>query len=218
MNWYFLKKLLLTFCVVFSTANAATVLSLSQNWNGTLFIPDNDATGVTRTFTFATGIGFVTDVNLILEVEGGWKGDFYGYVFHNGKIASIMNRVGRTTANPFGFGLGGFLLGFDDQAMADVHTSLAATGLATGVFQPDGRIVDPDFVLDTDARTNLLSIFNGENADGDWTVFIADLGSGDSGILKSVTIELSVVPEPSTMILLLGSSTIMLRRKRGQAK
>lgn len=214
MNCYFLKKSLLMFGVVLSTAHAATTISYLQSWTGSVPIPDNGATGVTKTFTFTTGMAPVYDVNLLLEVEGGWNGDLYAYLYHNGKISIILNRAGKTLANPFGAGSTGFLLGFDDQATTDVHTSLAASGIATGIFQVDGRLVDPDNVLDTDPRSNLLSIFNGENADGDWTLFIADVSSGETGTLKSVTLEILVVPEPSTALFFLGSFTLMLWRKR----
>jgi hypothetical protein len=51
-------------------------------------------------------------------------------------------------------------------------------GPLTGIWTPDGRVVDPDLVLNTDPRTALLGSFNGLDPNGEWTLLIADLDTG----------------------------------------
>ena len=54
----------------------------------------------------------------------------------------------------------------------------------SGIWQPDGRKVDPADVLDTDPRAAMLSSFANLNANGQWTLFLADLNSGASHTLN----------------------------------
>ena len=107
---------------------------------------------------------------------------------------------------------------FADDAFADLHTAIATMqGAVTGSYQPDGRAVNPATVLGTDLRTALLADFNGMDPSGDWTLFIADLNSGEQTTVSSWTLSLSTtaIPEPSSVWLpVLGVSSTLLRRRR----
>jgi len=107
----------------------------------------------------------------------------------------------------------------DQRRYVQPHTGLAGGGCITATWPPDARNVDPDFVLDTDPRTAFLSSFNGLAADGNWTLFMADMSAGDESTLTGWGLTITgSVPEPSRVLLLmLGLASSLLRRRRCSA-
>ena len=86
----------------------------------------------------------------------------------------------------------------------------------TGSFQPDGRTTDPLAVLATDARPAMLSSFTGLDANGSWTLFLADQASGEVSTLQSWSLSITGVPEPSAALLsALAVIGIAFTRRRG---
>jgi subtilisin-like proprotein convertase family protein len=151
------------------------------------------------TKTIASRIHDLTDVNVTLKINGTFNGDLYAYLVHRSGFSVLLNRVGKRAGDPLGYSDDGVDIKLDDQAASDVHVYRLAisgnhttplVGPLTGSWKPDGRLVDPDLVLDTDPRTELLSSFNGENPTGDWTLFVADLSAGDVSTLVSWGLEL----------------------------
>src|SRR5262249_1201049 len=127
-----------------------------------------------------------------LQIDGGFNGDFYAYLRHGASgFAVLLNRVGQTGANPFGYADSGFNVTFSDFAPnGDIHTYANVTdpagGTLTGLWQPDG----PHDSLSS-VRDGMLSSFTGLDPKGDWTLFVADLSSVGVGTLAnwSLTIE-----------------------------
>jgi hypothetical protein len=61
--------------------------------------------------------------------------------------------------------------------------------------------------------------FGGANANGTWTLFLADLSGGDISTLVSWGMDISVVPEPITYaLLILGAAMTGLGLYRRQAR
>lgn len=214
---------LLSALLVPTAAHAAgTAITLTQTWSGTLAIPDNDSVGVSSAITLvAPGLDRIESVTMQLELEGGWNGDLYGYLVHAGQLAVLLNRPGKMLVNPAGSGSSGMIVTFDDLAAGDIHLTLPDSGVPTGFFQPDGRSSDPLAVLDTDARTALLAVFNNQDPNGTWTLFLADQGAGDVGTLKSWSLSVNAVPEPSAAVLLGVAATALVvsgRRRRGSVE
>jgi hypothetical protein len=87
--------------------------------------------------------------------QGGWNGDLYAYLEHNGVISVLLNRPGRTALNSAGAASSGMQLLLADTALTDIHTAISGTfgALATGTYQPDGRAEDPGVVR---IRSNTL--------------------------------------------------------------
>ena len=95
-------------------------------------IPDNDPSGVARTFT-ASGlqVGIPYDLRVSLSVEstgaGAFNGDYYAYLMHESisgsdfRLAVLMNRVGSSVDSPNGYSDSGFRLTFSDSAPHDIH-------------------------------------------------------------------------------------------------
>jgi hypothetical protein len=110
-------------------------------------------------------------------------------------------------------------INLSDLAAADIHTAIQMSpGIVTGSFQPDGRTTDPLLAFDTDARTAMLSSFNGLNGNGSWTLFVADLSAGETSTLQSWTLNITAVPEPSSSLLGgLGLLFLFQRRRSASA-
>ena len=162
-------------------------------------IPDGSSLGLASVINVASPIGALTDVNVTLHITNGWNGDLFAYLVHDSGYAVLLNRAGRRLLDPYGYEDSGFHVTLDDQAASDVHryrfalfgndfTPLA--GPLTNRWQPDGRTVDPGFVLDTDPRTAFLGSFNGMNPNGEWALFIEDDATGDVSTLVSWSLQL----------------------------
>ena len=165
-----------------------------------LHVPDGTSFGLFNTLQVSTPIERIADVKVTLNLAGGFNGDLFAYLVHDSGTAILLNRVGRTLAQPWGYSDGGFNVTLDDQAtLGDIHTyRLALSGHSntplggplTGMWQPDGRGTDPSLVLDTDPRTETLNAFAGLNPNGGWTLFVADLDPVYASTLVSWGLEI----------------------------
>src|SRR5215471_9651153 len=112
---------------------ALAVLSLSSHavvfsYNVGATIPDGDFNGIQNSQTISGLPNLTSDVNVTLNISGGFNGDLYGYLYHNGTTALLLNRVGRTSSSGVGYPDSGFgpdlsanSFTLDDQAGHDVH-------------------------------------------------------------------------------------------------
>lgn len=172
-------------------------------------IPDGNVTGWSDTRTISdipSELDRIVDVNVRLEISGGYNGDLYGYLVHGSGFAVLLNRVGKTSGNAFGYGDAGLAVTFNDQASetTDIHLYQTVSGYNIGGWthwRPDGRNVNPATVVDTDGRTALLSSFNTLAPQGDWTLFLADVSSGAQSTVVSWGLDIEVVPEPVDVAL-----------------
>ncbi len=145
--------------------------------------------------TVSSAITKLLSLRVSLCVAGDFNGDLYGFLRHvQGGVTNfcvLLNRVGCTASDPWGYADCGFNVLFDDAApQGDIHTYETITNppagtLLTGVWQPDGRDVDPSLVLDTTPRTTCLSSFTNSDPSGDWTLFLADMSNGGTNMLVS---------------------------------
>lgn len=164
-------------------------------------IPDGNATGLSDSRSVTSTVAQITALRVKLRVAGEFNGDLYGYVRHirNGttNFCVLLNRPGRTAANADGYDDTGLDITFSESAAnGNVHLYQAVTNPAAGsplfgIWQPDGRNVDPSSVLDTSTRTTTLTSFNGADGSGEWTLFLADLESGGTNMLTSWELELT---------------------------
>lgn len=208
------KKILLSLALLVSlSASASATGILSYNWSGSQLIPDNNANGVAFNFNINAPAGaLITDVQVSLNIAGGWNGDLYAYLSHGSGFSVLLNRPGRTAGNLNGFGSSGMNLTLSDSYLTDIHT--AANNPLIGNFAPDGRFVNPFAVLDTDPRTAMLSSFTGLEANGDWTIFFADVSPLAASTIQSWSVSLSVVPEPGSAALV-GLAGLLYLTRRG---
>lgn len=170
-------------------------------------IPDGNPSGWTDTRTVGIAEGYITDVNVLLTITGGYNGDLYGYLVFNGGFAVLLNRVGTGSGSEpqftYGFSTAGFNnIRLDDGASPNIHT--VANPAANGTYGSDG---------------GTLASFNNLDPNGNWTLFLADLSSGDQSTLTSWSLEITAVPEPVTGALgvfagLFGAAAVVRYFKR----
>lgn len=180
-------------------------------------VPDGDLSGLADTRQLPPGPAPVQSVAVTLQLtplgDGGFFGDLYATLIGPaGGYAVLLNRPGRSVERPFGYSDGGPVqITLSDAAPADIHRyrvvltgdeALPLGGALTGLWQPDGRAVDPLAVLDTHPRTALLASFSGGDLAGDWTLFVADVSAGGEFRLDSWMLEVTYIPEPKSAALL----------------
>ncbi len=179
-------------------------------------IPDGDLAGMSQSITInaPANVG-VAGVTVTLNITGDSMGDLYGSLFHNGKLAVLLNRVGRTHSDSSGYLDSQLDVTFGDAGdMGDIHNyrliltgsaNVAPIGPVTGSWAPDGRNINPIHVLDTSPRNALLSNFIGTEANGTWTLFLADVDSGGQNRLNSWSLQIVPVPEPAGTTMAAGA-------------
>jgi subtilisin-like proprotein convertase family protein len=213
---------------------SASPITLSSSFSTSLEIPDNDPTGVADTQVLSMpGANRILSLTVSLEIDGGFNGDFYAYLRHGiSGFAVLLNRVGLSGTNPFGYADSGLNVTLSDTAPdGDIHSYQTLInpngGSLTGQWQPDGRNIDPAVVSDSALRTSLLSGFNGLDPNGAWTLFVSDNSALSIGTLRSwgLTVTADIAPTVGVPegcgtvgLLMLASAAVlapsMRRRKR----
>jgi subtilisin-like proprotein convertase family protein len=174
-------------------------------------IPDANANGLASFGSIAMPYNTIASLTVSLDITGGANGDLYAYLTGpNGGFAILLNRTGvSNNASAFGYSDAGFNVTLSDAAAnGDVHfyqnVSTPNGGQLTGTWAPDGRNIDPmgsPATFLTAGRTATLSSFGGTNPNGTWTLFVADLTSGGQATLVSWGLDITAVPEPSTVAM-----------------
>lgn len=196
------------------TAGAATIFT--GTFPVSAAIPDADDVGISDTRNVsAAGLTNIQLVTVTLNLTGGWNGDLYGYLVHSTGFSVLLNRPGRDIATPDGSASSGMSVTLADAAATDIHTAIPMSGgPVSGTYQPDGRTADPLVVLSSSPRTALLSSFDGLDANGSWTLFLADQSPGDVSTLSSWTLNIQGIPEPTSTSLAAAVSLHFLARRR----
>lgn len=218
--------------VTFTTTHTAFATTVVLTDNLLTTIPDGSSSGVARVLAASTGGEIISNVEVQVNISattGGsaFLGDLYLYLTNGTTSAILANRPGRSATAPAGYGDDQPMnVTFSDAGTSDFHTyRLPLTGSAvtpltgplTGIWQPDGRAVDPALVVTGDPRTANLAAFNGAVADGNWSLFVADMSTGATHQLNSWTVTLTTapIPEPGALGLgLLGLAGVLGRRRR----
>jgi subtilisin-like proprotein convertase family protein len=167
-------------------------------------ILDGTIDGLTDTRSISGVGGPITDIQVTLNFSGGYNGDLYVYLLHGSEMVVLINRVGVSGSDAFGYADGGMSITLAATAAnGDIH-NYGGTGIPTGTYSADGRVIDPlssSGAFDA-AGTTSLADFNGANANGSWTLYVADVvGSGNPSTLVSWGLDITAVPEPTTVAL-----------------
>jgi hypothetical protein len=189
------------------TAQGGIIYSPANNINAN--IPDGSPSGWAGTATASGYLPSLSDISVTLNISGGYNGDLYAGLSYGGVLVPLLNRVGVTSGDGFGYGNTGFSVTLSSAGANDVHSygsyspSFNGDGQLTGTWQPDGRAIDPQSSpssFDSASRVGFDS-FNGMNPNGTWTLFLADLSGGGQSTLVSWSLEITAVPEPVNVAL-----------------
>jgi hypothetical protein len=191
--------------IVAATTQASAAVVVLEFNDVNKAVPDGLLSGQNDTRTVSIPYTRITDVNVRLELVGtgpAFNGDYYVTLVHeSGARAVLLNRPGRKGTFDLGYPDNGFAITLDDQAERDIHLyrdhvvpELEAP--ITGTWQPDARTALPGEVTHLSERDGWLSVFNGLDPNGAWTLFFADVEAGGTGTLKSWALEITAVPEP----------------------
>jgi subtilisin-like proprotein convertase family protein len=199
--------------VIFGLANTSQAQNVvNETWTVDTAIPEGSPVGITESdsFDYSPSTSIVS-VNVYLDISGGYNGNLYGYLTFqnaNGNTATeiLLNQIGTSLSNPFGSSGSGMNVTLSDAGTANgsIHN---ASGMPTGIWQPD-------------SANALNGTFGGLTANGTWTLFLADTSvGGGTSTLESWGLEVTIVPEPSTIMLFgMGASAFALMRRRDPAR
>lgn len=232
---------LLTGCaaLVFTSAAGAQV---SQSYSSSVLTPvtgaihdPTDATGANYNGSLATMLGLsltvpdapgpIQSVYITVNIEHTFVGDLtIKLVSPTGTIVTVLNRPG-SGAPDDGSAIGGagasanlsvaIPIAFDDaisQSAEDMGFGLGGDDIIGGEFSPDNDAATGVGPF-TDAGLGSFSAFAGENPVGTWTLYVADSGAYNTGYLQKWRLNLTMVPEPSSLLLLLLGATSLIRRR-----
>ena len=206
--------LLFVFGLAFGTCRIGAQINetfIFDSFKGTtsLSIPDGDASGANDVRTISSGITSISSIRVTLDISADFNGDLYGFLSHGNGFSILLNREGRSSTLLSGYGDGGMNITLSDTgALGDIHLyqplmTLGPGQPLTGIWQPDARNVDPGLVLDSSARSAFLSVFDQMDANGNWTLYLADMQSGGNSALNRWSLVITGVPEPKPLELLL---------------
>lgn len=184
-------------------ASASASLSFSSA-GAPMTIPDGSSVGITSVIN-VSGAGNILasgdNVSVTLNVSGGNNGDLFAYLSFNGTLVTLLNRPGVTTGNP---------LGYTDSGFNNVTLS---GGNSVNVNSYGGGGVPANITFNPSAGSTAFQAFNGMSANGNWTLFFADLSGGDknnTSVLNSWSLEITAVPEPVNVALAVFGTVMVL--------
>lgn len=170
-------------------------------------IPDGNLSGLSDSRSITSSIAFMAQVRVKLHIAGQFNGDLYAYLRQvtptRTNFCVLLNRPGRAAANLAGYADAGFDVTFEHGAMnGDIHhyrnvVAPAAGQPVSGIWQPDGRNIDPLLALDTSPRTTTLGGFAGSTPSGEWTLYVADTENGGTNLLCRWELEINAPVAPT---------------------
>jgi uncharacterized repeat protein (TIGR01451 family) len=172
-GWFLLLAVLVAVC-------GPTPLQAQTNQytvTGTDAITDSPtcASTVTRTFVVAASY-IVSDVNLGVRLSHTYRSDLrITLIAPNGNSAILMQGVGGAADN--------LNVLFDDEAAANISTHTAND--TTGAVPPYLRTFRPE---------EATTIFDGDNAQGNWTMVICDFVNQDTGTFTRADLYITQAP------------------------
>lgn len=136
-----------------------------------LFIPDGDPIGVTSTVVLDLG-GFITDVNVELDIDHTWVGDLTASLKHveTGTVVELFNQPGVPISS----------YGCEDDNIQCIFDDESTNGTIENVC----NATDPAYSGDYNPE-QLLSAFNGEDRSGTWELVVTDEEGVFEGSIQS---------------------------------
>jgi subtilisin-like proprotein convertase family protein len=185
-------------------------------------IPDNAYNGTLGSMASVPLLipirGAIQDVNVTLGITHSWIGDLtIKLQSPAGTIVTLLSRPGWLEPADDGSDGGNgadssdlsasFLITYDDSQATSAETMgslLAATGV---VCQNDSVCA---YAPNSGAASSgTLSLFNGQNASGTWTLYVGDAGDGDSGTISQFSLTVVTPDPPKLQISTVGKNIVV---------
>ena len=169
----------------------ATVMDAGASLYPIGSIPDGSPVGVSFTGTYdgAASGSTVGSLTVSLSISGGYNGNLYSYlVAPNGTMVVLLNQPGATGGNPFGFAGSGLNITLTDATSIGGNP---VTGIQTTAETP-GQLFSGTY-----NAAGTLGTFDNSSANGNWTLFFADMtAGGGQAQLTGWSLNVTAVPEP----------------------
>lgn len=188
------------FLMVYNCSRAAIVATISSTDTPKL-IPDPGTTSSSISVNDST-LWSVIGIRVNLNLTSTDIGDIYCSLTYHPSVGSDQTCVLFNAISPANLGFTNMSIWLSGNATTSIQS---ATSISTGSeYAPGGT----------------LTVFNGVDPNGTWTLFFEDLNTGDSTTLNSWSLEITAVPEPTLSslsafgILLTGWFVVASCRKR----
>ncbi len=142
-------------------------------------IPDNNPSGVAYSINFASSGLTVGNITVSINLSGGYNGDIYAYLSHGSQISTLLN---------------GPSAGLSGSAMNITFVE----GTGSPIPTTSSANLSGSYTAYTD-----LATFNNTAPNGNWTLFFADLSPGDTSTLNTFSLDITAVPEPVNVALVI---------------
>ncbi len=186
------------------------------NYGGPAYdIPDGNLAGAYSQIT-VSGANFpLSDISVNINVSGGYNGDLYAYLTHNGLLVPLLNRIGVSGNNAFGTSGAGMNVTLSDASGFNGNIHAAGNDVLSGTWQPDGQAISPlsspSSFSPTGGSLTLDGTFQNLDPDGTWTLFFADVSAGGGqATLNGWSLNITTVPEPVSAALVCFAGVILL--------
>ncbi|MCA9135111.1 MAG: proprotein convertase P-domain-containing protein [Planctomycetales bacterium] len=197
------------FLCLLIAANASA--SIVDNTGAGFAIPDNNTTATTSTITLGVDETISNIEVSIFGLSHTWVGDLIARLQSpDGTTADLFVRVGAGT-----FGDGSDLNGDYTFADGGLDFGAAVGAVGTNVTVPGGTY---GAATDGEIPISLVTEFGGQSTLGDWTLSISDNAQFDTGSFTgwglNITSNITAVPEPGSLMLVVLSGAVLLKRRR----
>ncbi|HEX2476577.1 MAG TPA: proprotein convertase P-domain-containing protein, partial [Lacipirellulaceae bacterium] len=154
----------------------------------TLKFNEDPAQRSVKSELFVEGVRSIHDLNITLDITHTFVADLNAYLISpSGTRVKLFSDVG-------GFNDDFDNVTFDDEASAAISTSLAPF---SGSYRPE-EAIDQIELTTFPGLQNVLSAFDGEDANGIWILELKDDAPVDDGVLNSWSLEISGREESTT--------------------
>jgi hypothetical protein len=178
--------------------------------NDTILIPGGPGSIYPSIINVSGVLGVVSDLNVtVSSITHTFSDDLdILLVGPNGLNVMLMAGAGGSTV------LVNAQFTFDDQAGQLMPNTLPP--LISGTYQPSNYEPLQGMPLPAPQGPygSLLSAFNGMNPNGQWKLYVADDGAGDTGSMQGWSLQFNVVPAPGALALFALACIKCSRRRR----
>lgn len=178
-------------------------------------IPDGNLSGVYSQITVGGANGVLTDVSVAIQISGGYNGDLYAFLSHDGALVPLLNRIGVSESSAFGATGAGMNVILSDAKGFNGNIHAAGNDVLSGTWQPDGQDISPlSSAVSFSPAGGLVTLngtFGNVNPNGTWTLFFSDVSEGGGqATLNAWSLDITVVPEPVSRALTVFAGLFLL--------